>query len=186
MLVVQKHMGMRGLGRPSGAANERCVARARPSPPHPGPGPSTPDPRPPSSPIHPPLITRAQASDILETVDVSGDGGILKLITKRGDGQVPAKGASISAHYTGKLVDGKKFDSSRDRNSPFSFPLGQGRVIQGWDKSFGTMAVGERAILVLSPDYAYGSRGAGGSIPGGATLYFDVELLSFKGAAREL
>jgi hypothetical protein len=168
-----------------------------PSPPHLDPRPLPPPPPPtilllpPSSSLHPssshpPLITRAQASDILETVDVSGDGGILKLITKRGDGQVPAKGASISAHYTGKLTDGKKFDSSRDRNSPFSFPLGQGRVIQGWDKSFATMNVGERAILVLSPDYAYGSRGAGGSIPGGATLYFDVELLSFKGAAREL
>ena len=90
-----------------------------------------------------------------------------------------------SAHYTGKLTDGNKFDSSRDRNQPFQFPLGQGRVIQGWDKGFSTMSVGEKAILEIKADYGYGSRGAGGLIPGGATLYFDVELMGYSGSKNK-
>jgi FKBP-type peptidyl-prolyl cis-trans isomerase len=90
-----------------------------------------------------------------------------------------------SAHYTGKLTDGTKFDSSRDRNQPFQFPLGQGRVIRGWDQGFAGMSVGEKAILEIKPDYGYGSRGAGGLIPGGATLYFDVELLGYQGGKKK-
>ena len=100
---------------------------------------------------------------------------------------VPGKGAQVSAHYTGRLAaDGSKFDSSVDRGQPFGFALGQGRVIKGWDVGFASMAVGEKAILVIDSEMGYGSRGAGGKIPGGATLLFEVELLSFSGARKEL
>jgi len=107
----------------------------------------------------------------------------MKLIYKRGNGDVPPPGAKIDAHYTGKLTDGTKFDSSRDRNQVFSFSPGQ--VIQGWDKSFPTMSVGEKAILVIQSKYGYGDRGAGGLIKGGATLYFDVELVSYSGGKKK-
>jgi len=126
-------------------------------------------------------------ADVLETVAVAP--GLKKLVLARGPdpANVPAAGASISAHYTGRLQsDGSKFDSSVDRGTPFSFALGQGRVIKGWDVGFASMAVGEKAILVIDSDMGYGSRGAGGKIPGGATLLFEVELLSFSGARKEL
>ena len=127
------------------------------------------------------------AADIIETVVVAP--GLTKLVLERGPdpANVPAAGAQISAHYTGRLQsDGSKFDSSVDRNQPFSFALGQGRVIKGWDVGFASMAVGEKAILVIDSEMGYGSRGAGGKIPGGATLLFEVQLLSFSGAKKEL
>lgn len=108
------------------------------------------------------------------------DGGIKKLITKKGNGEMPSQGDKIHAHYDGRLAtDGKQFDSSYNRGQPFSFTLGKGQVIQGWDKGFATMSLGEKAILVLEPNYAYGSRGAGGVIPPNAKLYFAVELMAF-------
>jgi len=119
--------------------------------------------------------------DIKETVDISGDGKLKKLVLREGEGPVPKTGASISAHYDGKLTDGKPFDSSRKRNKPFEFELNKGRVIRGWDLGFSSMRKGEKAILVIDSEYGYGARGAGGQIPGGATLYFEVELLDFKG-----
>ena len=80
----------------------------------------------------------------------------------------------------GTLTNGKKFDSSRDRGKPFEFRLGMGEVIRGWDEGVVQMSVGQRAKLTVSPDFGYGSKGAGGVIPPNATLIFDVELLSFK------
>jgi FKBP-type peptidyl-prolyl cis-trans isomerase len=81
-------------------------------------------------------------SDILEVVDVTGNGEVTKLVIRRGNEDVPAKGQTVNAHYDGKLANGKPFDSSRKRGQPFSFQLGQGRVIKGWDVGFATMSVG--------------------------------------------
>ncbi len=90
-------------------------------------------------------------------------------------------GQYVTVHYTGWLytggIKGKKFDSSRDRGDPFAFPLGAGRVIQGWDEGVAGMKVGGQRTLIIPAAAGYGDRGAGGDIPGGATLMFDVELL---------
>ena len=97
-----------------------------------------------------------------------------------GTGATPQKGQIVEVHYTGWLLDGTKFDSSVDRGQPFTFPLGQGQVIPGWDEGVATMKVGGKRILVIPANLAYGDRGAGGAIPPGATLKFEVELLGVK------
>jgi len=94
-----------------------------------------------------------------------------------GTGAEAKSGDTVSVHYTGWLTDGTKFDSSVDRNSAFSFKLGAGRVIKGWDEGVAGMKVGGKRKLTIPADLGYGSRGAGGLIPPGATLVFDVELL---------
>eukprot|EP00878_Enallax_costatus_P004721 GHUV01004970.1.p1 GENE.GHUV01004970.1~~GHUV01004970.1.p1 ORF type:complete len:135 (+),score=38.19 GHUV01004970.1:82-486(+) len=86
-------------------------------------------------------------------------------------------GDTVHVHYTGRLTDGTKFDSSLDRNDPISFELGAGRVIKGWDQGISGMCVGEKRKLKIPPHLGYGDSGAGPTIPGGATLIFDTELV---------
>ncbi|XP_055350359.1 peptidyl-prolyl cis-trans isomerase Fkbp12-like [Paramacrobiotus metropolitanus] len=98
-----------------------------------------------------------------------------------GDGtNFPQTGQTVTVHYTGTLTDGTKFDSSRDRNQPFSFHIGQGEVIKGWDEGVAQMSLGQRAKLTISSDYGYGQAGIPGVIPPDSTLIFDVELLGIQ------
>ena len=112
---------------------------------------------------------------------------LVKQDVKTGTGAEATSGKQVTVHYTGWLYDtskpdhkGNKFDSSRDRNEPFSFRLGGGEVIRGWDEGVAGMKVGGQRTLTIPADMGYGARGAGGVIPPNATLLFDVELLDVK------
>lgn len=112
--------------------------------------------------------------------EVTTSSGLKYVDQAVGTGEAAVAGKNVSVHYTGWLENGKKFDSSVDRGQPFSFPLGAGRVIKGWDEGVQGMKVGGKRKLTIPSDLGYGSRGAGGVIPPNATLIFDVELLGVK------
>uniref|UniRef100_A0A8C3DNB1 peptidylprolyl isomerase n=1 Tax=Corvus moneduloides TaxID=1196302 RepID=A0A8C3DNB1_CORMO len=140
------------MWRPSPPAT---VSRGEPAPPHPF---SLPSPR---VPVRVPVPR--------------GDGACLPA-----GRTFPKRGQTCVVHYTGMLEDGKKFDSSRDRNKPFKFVMGKQEVIRGWEEGVAQMSVGQRAKMTISPDYAYGSTGHPGIIPPNATLIFDVELMKLE------
>ncbi|GMH75754.1 hypothetical protein TL16_g06863 [Triparma laevis f. inornata] len=105
--------------------------------------------------------------------------GVKRTVLKEGDKQTfPKEGDKLKMHYVGTLKsNGKKFDSSRDKNKPFQFVIGIGQVIKGWDVGVMEMSLGEKAVLEITPDFGYGDAGASGVIPPKATLVFEVELL---------
>jgi FKBP-type peptidyl-prolyl cis-trans isomerase len=111
---------------------------------------------------------------------VTTPSGLKYIELQEGTGATPQPKQTVVVHYTGTLEDGTKFDSSRDRGQPFSFTIGVGQVIKGWDEGLSTMKVGGRRQLIIPSELGYGSRGAGGVIPPNATLLFDVELLDVK------
>lgn len=106
--------------------------------------------------------------------------GLKYIIIKEGTGRVPFAGANVTAHYSGYFKDGKMFDSSVERGQPFSFTVGKGNVIKGWDEAFTTLKVGTKARLIVPYQLGYGEKGMGGVIPPKSTLIFDVELLEYK------
>jgi FKBP-type peptidyl-prolyl cis-trans isomerase len=126
-------------------------------------------------PMEPAKDKDAAAKENKEVVTPSG----LKYVDLKIGGEAEARsGAVVEVHYTGWLLDGTKFDSSRDRNRPFRFKLGAGQVIKGWDEGVAGMRVGGKRKLIIPPELGYGRQGAGGVIPPGATLVFEVELLN--------
>jgi FKBP-type peptidyl-prolyl cis-trans isomerase len=110
---------------------------------------------------------------------VTTPSGLQYVVVEEGSGDSPVKGAMVSVHYTGKLLDGKKFDSSYDRGKPIDFPVGNGQVIKGWDEALLGMKKGEKRVLIIPPELGYGPSGRG-PIPPNATMVFDVELVNFR------
>lgn len=123
--------------------------------------------------------TAAPAEKKELNVEYTTASGLKYKITEKGTGKRAVPGASVSVHYTGTLKDGTKFDSSRDRGQPFSFKLGEGRVIRGWDEGVALLNVGDKAVFTIPPGLGYGERDMG-KIPPNSTLVFDVELVDVK------
>ena len=118
--------------------------------------------------------------NLIESVN-NNQNNMLKIdIIVEGSGVESKAGDNLTVHYTGMLEDGTKFDSSVDRGTPFSFTLGIGQVIEGWEKGMEGMKVGEKRKLTIQPEYGYGARGVPGVIPGNAVLIFEVELLAIN------
>lgn len=125
-------------------------------------------------------VIKKNTMTIPKPASMTTSSGLTYIVTKQGTGAQLKAGDTIIVNYTGLLTNGQKFDSSLDRGEPFSFPLGAGRVIKGWDEGFEKLKVGDHATLIIPPSIGYGERGAGGVIPPGATLIFIVEVLGVQ------
>jgi FKBP-type peptidyl-prolyl cis-trans isomerase len=125
------------------------------------------------------IFDGASEEDVITT-----DSGLQYILVEEGDGRLPESGDIVRVHYTGRLTDGEVFDSSVERGAPFTFPLGQGRVIRGWDEGIALLNEGASARLIIPPDLGYGEGGSG-AIPPNSTLVFDVELLEILPGAPE-
>jgi len=112
--------------------------------------------------------------------EIVKDSGLRMIEHINGNGAKPEKGQTVIVHYTGMLDSGVKFDSSHDRNKPFDFQLGLGRVIKGWDEGIADMTIGSKRTFIIPPELGYGSKGAGGVIPPNSLLIFEVELIGIK------
>ncbi|MGG6230599.1 peptidylprolyl isomerase [Tenacibaculum sp. SDUM215027] len=126
---------------------------------------------------------KAKQKELLDQVAAGYDetaSGLRYKVLQNGDGKQATKGATVSVHYKGQLLDGTVFDSSYKRKQPIDFAIGVGQVIPGWDEGIQLLKVGDKARLVIPSDLAYGAQGAGGVIPPDATLIFDVELMNVK------
>ena len=130
------------------------------------------------------LAAAPLAAHPAQAAEVTTPSGLRIIDVSPGIGPVPQAGQTVTVNYTGWLFvngkKGKKFDSSLDNGEPFSFTLGKGQVIKGWDEGLATMHIGGKRTLIIPPDLGYGARGAGDDIPPGATLIFDVDLLGAK------
>ena len=126
------------------------------------------------------FVLKPLSGKAAEEVVVTAASGLQYVDLVAGSGREAHAGETAIVHYTGKLTNGTQFDSSKDRNEPFSFRLGAGRVIKGWDEGVEGMKIGGIRKLVIPPQLGYGSRGAGSAIPPNATLIFEVELLDLR------
>lgn len=125
-------------------------------------------------------VNNSSPSSVEGLEPITSPTGLKSWVLKPGTGAQPTAGQTVQVHYTGWLKDGTKFDSSLDRGRPFTFAVGTGGVIPGWDEGVAAMKVGEKRQFEIPPDLAYGDAGAGGVIPPGATLIFEVELLGIE------
>jgi len=150
--------------------------------------------RPPQIPAKATLIFDVELLNVFEPVravpfevkgveQVTTSTGLKYQVVRAGSGPKPETGQTVIVHYTGYLENGKTFDSSVEREQPFSFPIGQGRVIKGWDEGVALMKIGGQTRFIIPPELGYGERGFGNLIPPNSTLIFDVELLNIKGAS---
>ena len=149
----------------------------------PSPEPATPTDEPPE-----PTATDTPSSSDKPEIDEDAlvtDSGLQYIEIEKGNGPAPEQGKPVVVNYIGTLEDGTEFDSSYSRNQPFTFPLGMGYVIPGWDEGIALMNVGGKAKLIIPPELAYGEQGAGGVIPPNATLIFEVELMDVLPGAPE-
>ncbi len=126
------------------------------------------------------IITKKMTTNTNKSAATTTATGLTYIVTEHGAGAQLKAGDTIVVNYTGLLTNGLKFDSSLDRNQPFSFELGAGRVIKGWDEGFAKLRVGDRATLIIPAALGYGAGGAGGDIPPNATLIFIVEVLGVR------